>query len=66
MSCYFFFFFYLMDLSSSCGECMLFHCIFCVNGSLCLVGLRMFGETICNMVGCGCYFIVETMKLLLW
>ena len=47
---------------------MLYPCILCVarvNGSVCLVYCvfdrvcELFGETIRNMIGCGCYFVVE-------
>ena len=42
---------------------MLYPCILCVSllmvmrvfDSVC----ELFGETICNMFGCGCYFVVE-------
>ena len=56
----------ILDLS--CGECdvisLYFMCYF-VNGSVCLVSCMFdsvcewFGETIRNMFGCGCYFVVE-------
>ena len=44
---------------------MLYPCILCVNGSVRLVCCvfdsvcELFGETICNMFRCGCYFVVE-------
>ena len=43
---------------------MLYPCIFCVALSvdlffLCVTCLTVFGETIRNMFGCVCYFVVE-------
>ena len=50
----------------SCGECdviSLFFLCFSVNGSVlsCVFSsvCELLGETICNMLGCGCYFVVE-------
>ena len=43
---------------------MLYPCILCVNGSVCLVCCvfdsvcELLGETISNMFGCGCYFSI--------
>ena len=55
-------------LGMSCGKCnaisLYFQCC-SVNGSVCLVCCvfdivcELFGETIHNIFGCGCYFIVE-------
>ena len=55
-------------LNLSCGECdaisLYFMCC-SVNGSVCLVCYQfdsvceLFGETIRNIFGCGCYFVVE-------
>ena len=51
---------------------MLYPCILCfpINGSVCLVcltvldsGCGMFVETIQNMFGCGCYFVVNCYEL---
>ena len=59
-------FYCLLDLSG--GECdviSLYFMICSVNGSVCLVCCvvdrvcELFGETICNMFECGCYFVVE-------
>ena len=33
-------------------------CLFCVSDSVC----ELFNETIRNMFGCGCYFVVECYK----
>ena len=33
---------------------MLYHCMFCV-----ALSMNLFGETILNMFGCVCYFVVE-------
>ena len=63
MSLFFFALFYcLLDLRS--GECNVVLC--CpVNGSVCFVGCvfdgvgELFGETIRNMFGLVCYFVVE-------
>ena len=41
---------------------MLYPCILCVALLMDLFVLcicELFGETICNMFGCGCYFVVE-------
>ena len=63
MSCYFCFFIYcLLDLS--CGECnviSLYVLCFSVNGSVCFVCCvsELFGKTIGNTFGRGCYFVVE-------
>ena len=39
------------------------YCMCCsIGGSVylvCCVFCELFGETICNMFGCGCYFVVE-------
>ena len=52
----------------SCGECdviPLYFMCFSVNVSVCLLCCmfdsvcELFGETIRNMFGCGCYFVVE-------
>ena len=55
--CEFFFtsFYCLLDLS--CGECYVisFYFVRCVFDSVC----ELFGETIRNVFGCGCYFVVE-------
>ena len=57
-----------MPVNLSCGECdvISFYLMCCsVNGSVCLVCCvfysvcELFGETIRNMFGCGCYFVVE-------
>ena len=59
-------FYCLLDLS--CGECDVISVYFMccsVNGSVCLVCYvfdsvcELFGETIRNMFGCSCYFVVE-------
>ena len=74
MSCYFCFFYCLLDLRS--GEynvVSLYVLCYPINGSVCLVCSvfdsvcelfgetirNMFGETIRNMFGCVCYFVVE-------
>ena len=49
-------------LGLSCGEFNVISLYFLccsVNGSVCLVYLVLFGETIGNIVGCGCHFVVE-------
>ena len=57
----FFLFFCLLDLS--CCECHVISLYFMscsVNGSVCLVCLTVFHQTIHNVFGCGgCYFVVE-------
>ena len=59
-------FYCLLDLS--CRECnviSLYDLCFSVNGSVCFVCCvsdsvcELFGKTICNMFGCGCYFVVQ-------
>ena len=67
MTCYFFTLFYcLLDLS--CGECYVISLYFVrcsVGVSICLVCCvfdsvcELFGEIICNVFGCGCYFVAE-------
>ena len=61
MSCYVYFVLFLLDLS--CGECDVISLYFIgcsVNGSVCLVCCVFVNcEAICNMFGCGCYFVVE-------
>ena len=65
MSCYFNLFYCLLDLS--CGECDVISLFLCASllGDLfvlcvsCLTVCELFGETIRNMFGCGCYFVVE-------
>ena len=61
----------LMDLS--CGECdviSLYFMCFYVNGSFCLLCCvldsvcKLFGETICNMFGCGDYLLLNVMAVL--
>ena len=48
MNGYFYFFFYLLDLS--CGECnVVFYVLLCLSRVS-----ELFGETICNMIGCSC------------
>ena len=60
MNCYFYFVFYsLLDLrSSECNVVSLYvsllMCLFCV-----LRVCELFGETIRNVFGCSCYFVVE-------
>ena len=65
VSCFIALFYCLLDLS--CGEynVISLYCLCCsVNGPVCLVYrgsdsvCKMFGETIRNISGCGCYFIV--------
>ena len=61
-------FYCLLDLS--CGECDVYPCIVCVALLMDLFVLcvaccvfdsvcELFGETICNMFGCGRYFVAE-------
>ena len=66
MSCYFYSVYCLLDLS--CGECNVvswYFLCYSVNGSVCLECCvfhsvcELFGETIGNMLRCGCYFLVE-------
>ena len=65
MSCYFALFYCLLDLRN--GECdvVSFYVLCCsVNGSVflcvtCLTVCELFGETIRNMFGCVCYFVVD-------
>ena len=58
-------------LNLSCGECDVISLYFMCcsgNGSVCLVCCvfdivcELFGETISNMFGCGCYFVVECYR----
>ena len=65
MSCYFYFY-YLLDLT--CGECYVINLYFVrcsVGVSVCLVCCvfdsvcELFDETIRNVFGYGCYFVVE-------
>ena len=66
MNCYFTLFYSLLDLRS--GECdvIILYVVCCsVNGSFYLVRCvfdsvcELFGETIRNVFGCSCYFVVE-------
>ena len=66
VSCYFLFVYFLLDLS--CGECnvkYLYYLCCSVNGSDWLVSCvsdsvsELFGNTARNIIGCGCYFVVE-------
>ena len=66
MSCYFTLFYCLLDLSG--GECDVISlyfmcCSVIVNYLSCVLRVssvcELFGETISNMFGCGCYFVVE-------
>ena len=60
--------FALVFLDLSCGECnvmSLYVLYLSISGSVCFVCCvsvsvcKMFGETIRNMFGCGCYFVVD-------
>ena len=51
-----------MDLrSSECDVVSLYVLCCSVNVSLCLIDSvsELFGDTICNVFGCSCYFVVE-------
>ena len=59
-------FYYLLDLSCSACDVMSLYFLCCsVNVSVCLVCCvidsvcELFGETIRNVFGCGCYFVAE-------
>ena len=46
---------------------MLYPCIFCIAllmdlFVLCVACLKVFGESILNVFGCGCYFVVECYR----
>ena len=65
MSCYFCF---VLLLEMNCGEynvISLFVMCCSVNGSVYLVSCvfdnacKLFGKIICNIFGCGCYFVVQ-------
>ena len=61
MNCYFALFYSLLDMRSS--ECDVVCCS--VNVSVCFV-LRvceLFGETIRNVFGCSCYFVLNVMDV---
>ena len=49
---------FIANLDLRCGECdvpsLYFMCC-SVNGSVC----ELFSDTICNMFGCGCYYVVD-------
>ena len=69
--CVVFLLFYCL-LDTSCSECDVISLYFMccsVNGSVCLVCCvfdnvcEMCGETICNVFGCGCYFVAECMDV---
>ena len=56
-------FFFLLDLS--CGECngISTYVLCCsVNGFVCLV-CELFGETVRNVFGCGCYLLLNVMEV---
>ena len=68
MSCYFYFVLLPLGPELYCSECDVISLYFMccsVNGSVCLVGCmvdsvcELFGETIRNVFGCGCYFDAE-------
>ena len=66
MNCYFTLFYSLLYLGSSeCNVVSLYVVCFSVNVSVCFVGCvidnvcELFGETIRNVLGCCCYFVVE-------
>ena len=66
MNCYFYFFYSLLDLRSSECDVVSLYVVCCsVNVSVCFVCCvfdsvcELFGETIRNVLGCGCYFVVE-------
>ena len=40
---------------------MLYPCMFCV-----ALSMDLFVDTICNMFGCGCYFVIECYGVLVW
>ena len=66
LSCYFYFVYFLLDLRSSECDVVSLYVVCCsVNVSVCFVCCvldsvcELFGETIRNVFGCGCYFVVE-------
>ena len=71
MNCYFALSSCLLDLS--CDECnviSLYALCFSVNGSVCFVCCvpdsvcELFGNTLRNVLGCGCYLLLNVMVLL--
>ena len=66
MNCYFYFVYSLLDLRSSECDIVSLYVVGCsVNVSVCFVCCvfdsvcELIGETIRNVFGCSCYFVVE-------
>ena len=55
MNCYFYFVYSLLDLRSSECDVISLYVVCCVFDSVC----ELFDETIRNVFGCSCYFVVE-------